>query len=549
LPLAIELAAAQAGALTPVEIDARLGSTVGLVGANRRGPARQRTMDATLDWSYALLDSMEQALYRRLSVFAGGWTLDAVEQVCALDEDASSIVSCLATLVEHSLVLREGDGDRSRYRMLAPIAEDATRRLAGSDDLARARTAHAAYYLALTASDPARFGEILPEDLDRVAPEHDNLLAALRFAEQAGILPMRLGLIRGLLSLWRIRGHIRSGVRHMEAALDVVGDGSYERGMLLGVLADFQLVLGEYDEAEQRAREAEAIFEAIGMTIGQRTAIGLIGLIAAGRGDFEGALAEYHRARPMVDALPSDSVLAFWHMAVGRFELGLGDLAAAERDLELAHDHFSRAPAWSDGVVLAELGVIARRKGEPMRAAALLGQALDLLRRYGARVEAIGCLEDVARVALERRDWPRAATLFAAATGLRNATAATPNPGERTALDADIDRVRSMMEGRAFAEAWSSGLGMGLDDAAAFVMAAPDEAPATPSAPRGSALTPRELEITEFVAQGLTNRQIAEHLFISPGTVRIHVERILSKLGRTSRVQIATWVVEERNRA
>jgi non-specific serine/threonine protein kinase len=80
-------------------------------------------------------------------------------------------------------------------------------------------------------------------------------------------------------------------------------------------------------------------------------------------------------------------------------------------------------------------------------------------------------------------------------------------------------------------------------------MAAPDEAPATPSAPRGSALTPRELEITEFVAQGLTNRQIAEHLFISPGTVRIHVERILSKLGRTSRVQIATWVVEERNRA
>jgi predicted ATPase/DNA-binding CsgD family transcriptional regulator len=547
LPLAIELAAAQAALLTPAEIDERLRSSGVLVGPNRPGPARQRTMEATLAWSHDLLAPAERAVYRRLAVFSGGWTLEAAEQVCSLGEDPTGVVAALVALVDHSLVVRDGDGERSRYRMLAPVGEDATRRLTESGESGPTAMAHAGYYFEMTTREFNEFGQVTPEALDRVAADHENCLAAIRFVEQAGVLPLRIGLIRNLMALWRIRGHLRLGVRHMEAALGAVPDASYERAMLLGVLAEYQQLLGEYEEAEQRAHEAEAIVEALGIAFGQRMAIGVLGLIAAARGDYEQALAEYRRARPLVDADPGDGILAFWHAGVGRFELGLGDLEAAERDLEIARDHFGRAPSWSEGWVLAYLGVIARRNGDLARAADLLGDALRLMRRYGAKVDAITCLEEVARLRVDQRDWQHAATLLAASTSLRDATAATLNARGRAELDAEIDRVRSMLETRAFEDAWSSGLGLTLDEAADSATATSGDAASAP-APRGSALTPRELEIADLVALGLTNRQIAERLVISPNTVRIHVERILGKLGRTSRVQVATWVMDQRAR-
>jgi predicted ATPase/DNA-binding CsgD family transcriptional regulator len=548
LPLAIELAAAQTAVLTPVEIDERLGSTGGLGPSSRRGPARQRTMEATLDWSHDLLRPAEQAVFRRMSVFVGGWTLEAAEQVCSLGDDPATVVASLATLIEHSLVVRDSHAERSRYRMLTPIAEYATRRLAASGEGAAVGMAHAMYYVALTTRDD-ELGVNAPEDLDIVSVEHENCLAAIRFAEASGLMPLRLVLIRNLLLLWRVRGYIRLGTRHMEAALETVDAGSYEQGMLLGVLADYQILLGEYDVAEQRARAAEAIFETLGDPVARRTAMGEVGMVAAARGDFATALAEYQRAKPLIDLVPSDVGLAYWHAGVGRFELGLGDLDAARRDLELAHDHFSRTRSWTDAQVLSELGVIARRTGDPARAEALLGDALGVLRAYGATVEAIECLEDVARVALEKHEWRRAATLFAATTGLRDATAATPNRSSKAQLDADIDRVRSMLDAQAFEAAWVRGLGLTLDEAAEVAMAAPDVVAAADPAPRGSVLTAREREIADLVALGLTNPQIAERLVISTGTVRIHVERILGKLGRTSRVQVATWVMDQREKS
>ena len=549
LPLAIELAAAQAAVLTPIEIDERLGSLGGLSAVSRRGPARQRTMDATLDWSHDLLEPVEQAVFRRLAVFAGGWTLEAAEQVCSLGDDPERVVVALATLVDHSLVVRDGDGPRSRYRMLTPIAEYATRRLAEADEAGAAGMAHGMYFFALT-SDYDQGGAALPEALDAVAAEHENCLAAIRFAEQSGATPLWLGLLRNHQLFWRVRGHIRLGVRHFESALDAVADGTYARGLLLGVLAEYQQVLGEYDVAEGRAREAEALFASMGdQPVAQRIVIGVLGLIAAARGDFVQAIAEYRRARPLVDALPSDISLAYWHAGVGRFELGLGDLPAAERDLELAREHFGRAPSWGSAQVLAQLGVIARRNGDAARAEALLAESLDLLRRYGATIEAIACLEDVARVAA------RAASVASSRNDVRRDDRAPRHDRsdaesrDRALLDSDIDRVRSMLDARVFDEAWSLGLGLTLDEAVDVATSPSDKVVAARPVPRGSALTPREREIADLVALGMTNREIAERLVISPGTVRIHVERILGKLGRTSRVQVATWVVDQRDRA
>jgi len=545
LPLAIELAAALTAALTPAEIDARLATNPDIAGADGSGSGRQRTMDATFDWSHDLLDDDEQALFRRLAVFGGGWTLEAAEQVCSLGAGPATVTRTLVSLVEHSLVVRHGQGAASRFRMLAPIAEYARRRLVASDDYMATSLAHAQYYLALIGTGTPDWREIAPEQLDRIAAEYENCLAALRFAEGAGIVPLVLAYDISLLLFWRIRGMLRSGTRRLEAALALVGDEpSRERGLVLAGLAHYGQLLGELGPAADRAEEAEATFEAVGDPMGRRTVLGFVGDIAADLGDFDGARAHYARARDLVDGDEAALDLGFWHANMGRTAMRSGDDATAQRELEQAEVHLRSTPMWYLAHVLVQLGSLARRRGDLGRAETLLGEALEHLRAFGAAIEAVSCLDELARVALDRRDPERAATLFAVATGLRDATAVAMTTDDRKVLARDIDRARSALAPRPFAEAWARGLGLSLDQAAAFV-AAPARIRTAKATPRGSVLTPREREVASLVGEGLSNARIAERLAIAPGTARIHVERILGKLGLTSRVQIATWVVRE----
>jgi serine/threonine-protein kinase PknK len=552
LPLAIELAAALASTLSPVEIDERLAA-VGALHATSggAGPERQRSLDATLDWSHGLLAPEAQAVFRRLAVFAGGWSLEAAAVVGSLGADPASVTPYLAQLVDHSLVVRESDGARSRYRMLAPIAEYALRRLAASDELGPASMAHATYFLQYSMSPyPTEMGRCLPEDIDRLAAEQENCLAAIRFAEQAGVVPLRLGLILNATALWRVRGQLHLAVRLLESALASTPEMSYERGVVLGLLAEFAHVLGDYDRTDSRATEAEAIFVPMAHPIGIRMMLGEHGLAAAGRGDFDGAMRAYEQARPYVEALPSAIAWAYWEAGAGRFELGRGNLEAARAHLKAADSHFRGAPSWYHGRVLSMLAMVAGRQGDHERAAKLFAAGLESLRAYGATVEAIASLEDMATVAIDQGDARRAATLLAASTGLRDATASAATIPDRAQLRTAIDAARAKLATGDFDAAWTAGLAMGLGDVVAFATTATrEESSVASAAPRGSALTPREREIADLVALGLSNREIADRLVIAPGTVKIHVERILGKLGRTSRVQIATWAMDEREAA
>jgi predicted ATPase/DNA-binding CsgD family transcriptional regulator len=546
LPLAIELAAAQAAALTPTEIDVRLATDAGIVGTENLGPARPRTMDAMFDWSYDLLDETEQALFRRLAVFAGGWTLEAAEQVCSLGADPMTITPALVSLVEHSLVVRDGQGTGSRFRMLAPVAEYAARRLAASDEITPTQLSHAQYYLTLISSGTPDWRAVEPDHLDLIAREYENCLAAMRFAERAGLVAIVLGFNISLLLFWRVRGLLRSAERRLEAALALVGDQpSRERGFILAGLAHYGQLLGELEPAAARAAEAEAIFEAVGDPIGRRTVMGFLGDIAADLGDLDGARAQYERARALVDAEAGDLDLGFWHANVGRAAARSGDLATAERELEQAQVYFRSVPKWYLAHVLVQLGSLARRRGDVDRAQALLGEALQHLRRYRAAIEAVSCLYELGRLALDRRDPERAATLFAAATGQRDRTAVAMAGQDRKAFARDVDRARSALAPGTFTDAWSRGLGFTLEQASEFAVSPASAPTATHSAPRGSVLTPREREVATLVMEGISNARIAERLAIAPGTARIHVERILGKLGLTSRVQIATWVMRE----
>jgi DNA-binding CsgD family transcriptional regulator len=551
LPLAIELAAAQTSTLSPAEIDQRLAVGHGLLdGAGRAGgdgagdaAGRRQTMEATLDWSHGLLTEAEQVTFRRLSVFAGGWTLEAAEQVCSAGTDPVTTTRALIALTEASLVVRDGDGEARRFRMLVPVAEYASRLLAASDDLAAMSLAHAQYYLGLVAPPSTDWRVVGPEHLDVIAADHENCLAALRFAEGAGIVPLVLGLDVSLLVFWRVRGLLRSAQRRLEAAMTVVGEEpSRERGLVLAGLAHLGQLRGELDPARGCALEAHAVLEACGDSVGVRTVLGFLGDIAADSGDAGRAREYYTAALDIAEADGSELDRGFCHANLGRLAARGGDLATAERELELARAHLDGGPGWYLAHVLVQLGCIARLRGDLVRADTLLGEALTHLRAYGAAVEAVACLDELARLALDRQDPQRATTLFSAADSLRDATAVAVRAPERQAVAADVERARSGLAAGEFAEAWGRGRGLSLEQAAALAAAPDGEGAGVRSSP-GAPLTPREREVAALVAEGLSNADIAERLTIAPGTARIHVERILGKRGLTSRVQIAAWML------
>jgi non-specific serine/threonine protein kinase len=337
---------------------------------------------------------------------------------------------------------------------------------------------------------------------------------------------------------------MRTGLRRFEAALAMVGEEpSRGRAFLLGAVAAYEQLIGDLRHAAERAAQAEEMFASFDDLIGTRTAIGMRGDIAKDLGELDQARDHYARAWPLVEAAPDDAVLGYWHGNVGIIALRGGDLVTARAELDQARDHFGRAPAWYLGRVLDQLGSIARLEGRVDEAAPLLAEAVEILRRYGAVNEAIHCFEELGRVALARQDPRRAAVLFGAATGFRESTARTISPADRKALARDLDRTRSELPRSSFADAWARGLTMSFAEASDFARSTARGLADGPSASRGPTLTPREHEIAQLVALGMTNRQIADQLVVSSGTVRIHVERILGKLGLTSRVQVATWVV------
>jgi predicted ATPase len=190
----VELAAAQVAALTPDEIDRHLIAGAAARNGQEGRPGAERLMDATLDWSHDLLDDEEQAVFRRLAVFADGWTLDAAEHVCADGPGAVAVAPVLVSLVESSLVLRVDRGGATRFRMLHPVREYAARRLEASGEEHATALRHATYYLSLVGPREEDWRVFTPEHLDLIAVEHANCLAALRFAEQTRLAQVVLGL-------------------------------------------------------------------------------------------------------------------------------------------------------------------------------------------------------------------------------------------------------------------------------------------------------------------------------------------------------------------
>ena len=603
MPLAIELAAARARALSVQEIAERLAERDRfhlLTGGSRTAPPRQQSLEATLDWSFSLLPASEQQLLLRLSVFAGGWSLEAAEAVCCADGVAlGDVLILLSHLVDKSLVQANTGLGETRYRMLETIRQYAQRKLAEAGETVHWRDRHLDYFIEW--AERAEPNLERPDRLDwlsRFETEHDNLRAALAWAlahparaDKSLQLAGRLGLF------WRLHGYHTEGRAQLEAALanpaaDTPQNTAARLSILLwaGWLAFFQ---SDFAAVRALGETRLALCRQLGEAgrLDMAHTLEMLAEIDTEEGDYATAQARYEQAldilRPARDsgALCNTLTLYAWlamrtgdYGAAGaRFEaalnecrafgdpLGIAQVLAGSGELAVRQGLYARATA-----LLEESLSLRRRNGEPWGIAISLGtlgwvdllqhnftrmrerlaESLDIRRDSGDLGGIAWCLEKLAEAAC-LEGWPqRAARLFGAAAALRARLNAAMDGADLPHYERQLAAVRGRLAPDAFAAAWAEGSGLTVEQAIGEALSKPPAAgePLPPGATaddRWGGLPARERQVAALIAQGRSNREIAETMVISVKTVETYVTRILNKLGYDSRVQIATWAVEK----
>jgi predicted ATPase/DNA-binding CsgD family transcriptional regulator len=555
LPLAIELAAARAPLLSVGQIAARLGDSLALLtGGGRAAPARQRALRATLDWSHALLTEPERILFRRLAVFAGGWTVEAAEAVGAgAGVERGAVLDLLARLVDQSLVQADPAGAEARCRLLEPVRQYARERLRAADDEERAaRDRHRDWCLGLAeAAEPDLDGSAPRAWLDRLEAEHDNLRAALGWTVERAEAPAALRLGRALVPFWLQRGHLAEGRRWLAAIAEVSAPlgRTAERARLLHAAGLAAAEQGEYAEARRLYEEALAAARAAGdrgaaahALLGLGHALGDQGEAAAARACFEAGLAALRALgdRPGVAGALDD---------LGVVLTDQGDYAAARPALEesLALGRELGLPGLGTGPLLT-LGYLALQQGDLGEAHAQMAAALTACRELGKAQGMVNCVEGLAAVAAARGQLARAARLDGAAAAWRAASGAARRPADAPVQVRAQAAARGAVDEAAWAASWAAGRALPLEQAVAEALAdGPEATTATPLAvvtpldPAG--LTPREVEVLRLVARGATDAQVAAALSISVKTVHKHVASVLGKTGSPNRTAAAAFAI------
>jgi non-specific serine/threonine protein kinase len=581
LPLGIELAAAWTDVLPPQELLARLESALSLPPRlPRAATTRHRGLRATMDWSHELLDAREQRLLRRLSVFAGGFSLDAAGAVCGEPESGDgSVLPVLARLVDKSLVVA-GSASRgeARYRLLETVREYIAEKLTASGEAERVRRLHFAHFVAMAASAGRELhGPRQAEWLDRLDQEHDNIGAALDWG-LSNEPALGLEAASALGWFWNLRGHYREGRARIEALLAAAPDADPAVRAEAQVAAA-RLAHNQGDSAAHRRLIEESLiaWRRLGDDAGTARALISLGILRiqdppaeaapeAGPAPVFGEALELARRAGETHAL-SNSLMWLGRMASWRGE-STEAKRLMEESLEIAH---SAGDLWMVAFVNDHLGHITLASGESAAAHAYHEQALEMYRQLGepwgiahqlaylaasalalsrheqAAAYARQCL-DVRGVVVREPVAVEVMAAVAAAGGdfqralrLHGAASAMPYLGPRMTTDLEGQRWfaaarRALGEKHATA-AWEAGRRLSPDDAVRAALAIPSARP--------GGLSPRELEIAVLLGRGLRNREIAERLFLGVRTVDAHVEHIRNKLGCRSRAEIAAWAASQ----
>jgi predicted ATPase/DNA-binding SARP family transcriptional activator/DNA-binding CsgD family transcriptional regulator len=607
IPLAIELAAASVGILSLERISQSLKGSIELLARGGRMAApRQRTLRGALDWSYGLLSESEKALFRRLSVFAGGSTLEAIEVVTSGEGvRQNEVTDLLSGLVDKSLVVAEQTSNEGvRYRLLEPIRQYALGKLEESGKAQDVKRSHAEYFLALAEeAEPQLIGPREAEWFDRLGAELGNLRTALSWAQARDEAELGLRLAGALMWFWSWEGLLGEGRSWLEEALAHEGPTSaLARAKALGAASSLARAQGDLRRAKLAAEEGlrlskEAATEGsrLPFLLGGSPAayfLNLLALVSGEEGDHERLAKlsaeglrlsrQVNDEQGIVSSLLTVAVATVrqgdYGRAVELYEKGL----SLSRELDSASLRFLYLSNWGyaallrgdyqRGTALAEeavelgkerrrgfmgglpyaldtLGWAALLSSEPKRAEATFEENLTASKKLGDKGILMISLEGLACVAAAEGETLRAARLFGAAETLMETTGLRLTPQEDAMIKPYRTSARSWLGDVAWEEALAEGRAMGLERAIEYALSEAVSTSSTSQAPQRKAadapalhLTPRQEEVAALVAEGLTNHQIAARLVISEATAETHLARIFKKLGLHSRTQLTVWV-------
>jgi predicted ATPase/DNA-binding CsgD family transcriptional regulator len=553
IPLAIELAAARTKVLSMEEISARLGDSFRLLAAgSRTAMPRQRTLHATMDWSHELLSQKERVLFRRLSVFAGGFTLEAAESICAGEElQRDEVLELLSQLVDKSLVVAQERDGAARYRLLETIRQYGRERLEEAGEAAHVREQHAGYYLAVAEeAEPELKGEQQVAWLERLEREHDNLRMAMAWLLGRGESEEAARLGWSLWLFWGIRTHLAEGRQSMEQALSVrssVAMSASARAKALfvaGMMSNYQ---GDHLSAEPLVQESLRLFKELGDKVGKAYALSNAGYVALGRERYQQAIAVIEEAADLFleEGEKWGAAIELGFLAVAWRNQGDHERAKrlAERGLAISREIGERQATTS---ALYTLAILAKTEGEDERARNLLEEGLKLSAELGNEADVAHCLEGLASIVAAEGSIVRAARLWGAEETLleKLEDAVYTYVPDRSLHRSQVAAVRPLIDEAAWEAAWAEGRAMSPEQVVEYTLEQePAPEPAAPE-PYLAGLSAREADVLRLVATGLTNAEVAEKLFLSSRTVDWHLSSIYRKLGLHSRTEASRFASE-----
>lgn len=471
LPLALELAATRIRVFTPETLAHRLNQSLPLlVGGPRDVPARQQTLRATIDWSYQLLTEEEQRLFARLSIFAGGWTLNAAEAVCTADHDID-VLTCMGTLVEHHLIQPDG-GMEPRFLMLQTIREYASDRVheRGESELLRRRHAH--YFLELAEALECALNDDVTGILTQYDLDHDNMRAALRWAIEERQTDHALRLVSALEAFWHLRGYLSEGQQWGAQALALPGDGSGgpRSGALLAI-GNLSLCQGNLAQAREHIEAALRLLFAENATVLAIDALRLLGKLAGEEGKLDEAITLLERAVKLSRQTGDAYVISACLDNLGNALSGRGNHERAIPVLQEAIDvacqgsllPIAAAARWA-------LANTLRRRGEWTEARRQYARALRMSDEIGFTLYVVSSLEGLAYCAVQASDAEDAVRLMAVAETARDTRGLPRDRRELVTWERYTAEIRAELGSARWAEIWKDSQSLGLEEAVARVL-------------------------------------------------------------------------------
>jgi predicted ATPase/DNA-binding CsgD family transcriptional regulator len=564
LPLAIELAAAKLKLFSPPALLARLQQRLTLlIGGPQDLPARQRTLRDEIAWSYDLLAPVEQILFRRLAVFAGGFTLEAAQAVCNVAGDLGvDILHGVTSLMEQNLLKqaqqtkRAGEhllGAEARFHMLETLREYALEQLIASGEAEAIRRQHTIFFLMLVEKiAPALEGAGQALGLVRLTAEYDNLQTALAWSQgEGGGSDIGLRLASALAFFWLMNGFWSEGRRWLEGALAHAKATEYMevRAHALSGAGELAAMQGDHAAARTHLEECLRIASELGTKRLVSFALTNLSFLAHGQHDDALATAQLEEALAIARDLEDWSQIASVLVFLGNLASDRHDYTGAQALYEEGLAIFQKqGDGYNTADTLAYLGRLAQTQGDYARAGALFIESLTRWKAIGTfQWKGVAdCLNGLAGVCALHHQFEETTRLFGAAESLRELLRGSPSALSRTSVEDKHAALLAELGETAFAAAWAAGRALSAEEAVDYALALPAISASAPApvhsgsvlpspATYPAGLTTREVEVLRLLAQELTYDQIAEQLIISPRTVNRHLTTIYTKLNVSSR--------------